>query len=59
MANYVTNHIYINGSKQAVVDFINKGLKGNKAKERVSTEMSGEDIVALINGLEQSLSMGS
>ena len=59
MANYVSNHIYIAGSKQAIVDFLNKGLKGNKVKERVSLNMSGEEIVALMNGLEQPLSMGS
>ena len=59
MADYVTNHIYINGSKQAIVDFLNRGLKGAKAKERLSANMSGEEMVALMNGLKQPLSMGS
>ena len=59
MANYVSNHIYITGSKQAIVDFLNKGLKNDHVKERLSMNMSGEEIVAFINGLEPSLSMGS
>ena len=59
MANYVSNHIYIAGSKQAIVDFLNKGLKNDKVKKRVSIYMSGEEIVALINGMERPLSMGS
>lgn len=59
MANYVSNHIYITGSKQSIVDFLNKGLKNDQVKERVSVNMSGEEIVAFNNDLEPSLSMGS
>ncbi len=52
MANYVYNHIFITGSKQAVVNFLNRGLKGSKCPERVSVRMTGEQIVAVVNGLQ-------
>ena len=40
----ITNIIFIKGSKQSIVDFINRGLKGSKAKNHVSESMSGAEI---------------
>lgn len=40
MANYVYNTFFIKGSKQSIVDFINRGLKGCKSSVRFSADMS-------------------
>lgn len=37
----ITNIIFIKGSKQSIVDFINRGLEGSRVKKRVSDSMSG------------------
>lgn len=36
----ITNIIFIKGSKQSIVNFINRGLKGCNSKVRVSAGMS-------------------
>lgn len=59
MANDIWNKIFVKGTKQSVVDFLNRGLKGNKAKERVSLKMTGEEIASFLNGLECPLMMES
>ena len=38
MANYVDSTVFINGSKRAIVDFLNKGLKNNKQKIKVKSQ---------------------
>lgn len=53
MANYIDSTVFINGSKRAIVDFINKGLKNNKLSLRVSTRMSGEQIASLLADLDR------
>ena len=53
MANYVDSTVFINGSKRAIVDFLNKGLKNNKQSLRVSCRMSGEHIAALLSDLDR------
>lgn len=53
MANYVDSTVFINGSKRAIVDFLNKGLKGNKLSLRVYSRMAGEDIAAQLNTLDR------
>ena len=55
----VTNFIFIAGSKQSVVDFINRGLKGSKVKNRVSDSMSGAEIVNCLNSYGYPISMTS
>ena len=50
MADPLYSEIFFKGKKHAVVDFLNRGLKG----ERVSVQMSGEQIVDLLNGFEGS-----
>ena len=40
----ITNIIFIKGSKQTIVDFINRGLVGCSSKVRVSAGMSGAEI---------------
>ena len=52
MADPLYSEIFFKGKKQAVVDFLNRGLPGSAVAERVSAEMSGEQIVKLLNGLE-------
>ena len=59
MANYVNSTVFFSGSKKTIVDFLNKGLKGNKERARISVVSSGEEIVAFLNGMERPLSMGS
>ena len=60
MAEYVFSEVFFKGNKQAVVDFLNRGLKGAEVAERVSVQMSGEAIVNLLNGLkEDGIGMGS
>ena len=49
MADPLYSEIFFKGKKQAVVDFLNRGLKG----ERVSVQMNGEQIVKLLNDLEE------
>jgi len=46
----MTNIIFIKGSKQSIVDFINRGLKGCNSKVRISADMSGEQIADRLNG---------
>ena len=55
----ITNIIFIAGSKQSVVDFINRGLKGSKVRNRVSESMSGAEIVNRLNGHGYPISMTS
>ena len=52
MADYVFSEVFFKGKKQAVVDFLNRGLKGAEVAERVSVQMSGEEMVDLLNGLK-------
>ena len=52
MSYYSYKNIYITGTKRAVVDFVNRGLKGSKCTERVSVRMTGEQIVDVVNGLK-------
>ena len=59
MAEYSDTTLYIKGSKKAVVGFLNRGLKGNKSKDRIYLRKTGEEIVALMNELEKPLQMGS
>lgn len=40
----MSNIVFIKGSKQSVVDFINRGLKGCKSKVRIPPDMTGEQI---------------
>lgn len=53
MANYIDSTVFINGSKRAIVNFINKGLKNNKLSLRVSTRMPGEQIASLLADLDR------
>ena len=53
MANYVDSTVFINGSKRAIVDFLNKGLKNNKLSLRVSIRMPGEQIASLLADLDR------
>ena len=59
MANYVYNTFFIKGTKQAVADLLNLGLKRTKTGNSVSAQMSGEEIVSLLNGMEQCLRFSS
>ena len=44
------NIIFIKGTKQSFVDFINRGLKGCNSKVRISADMSGGQIADRLNG---------
>jgi len=46
----MTNIIFIKGTKQSIVDFINRGLKGCKSKVRISAAMFGGQIADRLNG---------
>ncbi len=59
MANYVYNTFFIKGTKQSVADLLNLGLKRAKTGKRVSAQMSGEEMVSLLNGMEQCLQFSS
>lgn len=59
MANYIYNTFFIKGTKQAVADLLNLGLKRTKTGNRVSAQMSGEEMVSLLNGMEQCLQFSS
>lgn len=59
MANYVYNTFFIKGTKQSVADLLNLGLKRTKTRNRVSAQMSGEEMVSLLNGMERSLQFSS
>lgn len=59
MANYVYNTFFIKGTKQSVADLLNLGLKRTKTGNRVSAQMSGEEMVSLLNGMERSLKFSS
>lgn len=53
MANYVGSTVFINGSKRAILYFLNKGLKNNKLSLRVSTRMPGEKIASLLADIDR------
>lgn len=53
MANYIDSTVFINDSKRAIVDFLNKGLKNNKMSLRVSIRMHGEQIASLLADLDR------
>ena len=55
----ITNIIFIKGSKQSIVDFINRGLKGSKVRNRVSELMSSAEIVNRLNDHGYPISMTS
>ena len=59
MADYTDTTLYVKGSKKAVVDFLNRGLKGDKSKVWIPLRKTGEEIVALLNALDKPLHMGS
>lgn len=59
MANYVYNTFFIKGIKQSVADLLNLGLKRTKTGKRVSAQMSGEEMVSLLNGMERNLQFSS
>ena len=59
MADYVFSEVFFKGKKPAVVEFLNRGLQGAAVAERVSAEMSGEEIVQLLNGLKEEIGMDS
>ena len=59
MANDVYNHIFIAGSKLAVVDFVNRGLKGCNSQVRMSVDMSGEQMADCLNGHGCPITMSS
>ena len=59
MANYVYNTFFIKGTKQSVANLLNLGLKRTKTRKRVSAQMSGEEMVSLLNGMEQCLQFSS
>ena len=46
----MTNIIFIKGSKQSILDFINRGLIGCNSQVRISADMSGDQIVDRLNG---------
>lgn len=53
MADPLFSEIFFKGKKQSVVDFLNRGLQGSSVAERVSVQMSGEQIVKLLNDLKE------
>ena len=55
----ISNIIFIKGSKQSIVDFINRGLEGSRVKKRVSDSMSGAEIVNRLNDHGYPFSMTS
>ena len=55
----MTNIIFIKGTKQSIVDFINCGLKGCNSKVRMSADMSGGQIADRLNGHGWPLAMRS
>lgn len=55
----ISNFIFIKGSKQSIVDFINRGLEGSRVKKRVSDSMSGAEIVNRLNDHGYPISMTS
>ena len=59
MADYVFSEVFFKGKKPAVVEFLNRGLQGAAVAERVSAEMSGEQIVQLLNDLKEAIGMDS
>ncbi len=59
MANYINNTFFIKGTKQAVVDLLNLGLKRTKTGKRISIQMSGEEMVSFLNGMERCLQFSS
>ena len=59
MANYVASSVFIKGTKKAVVDFLNKGLKNNKSYKRLNVKMMGADMVSLLNTMDIPLEVQS
>ena len=59
MAEYADCTVCIKGSKDAVVGFLNRGLRARGAKVHATLRMTGGEIVNLLNGLEKPLQMGS
>lgn len=55
----MTNIIFIKGSKQSIVNFINRGLKVSKVRNRVSELMSSAEIVNRLNRYGYPISMTS
>ena len=55
----ISNFIFIKGSKQSIVDFINRGLEGSRVKKRVSDSLSGAEIVNRLNDHGYPISMTS
>ncbi len=53
MADPLYSEIFFKGKKQAVVDFLNRGLQGSSVAKHVSVQMNGEQIVKLLNDLEE------
>ena len=52
MSYYADSTVFIKGSKKAIVDFLNIGLKNDKLSLRVSTKMKGEQIASLLSELD-------
>lgn len=59
MANYVDSTVFINGSKRAIVGFLNKGLKNNQSDKRLNVKMKGAEVVSLLNTLDVPLEVES
>ncbi len=59
MANYIDSSVFINGSKRAIVDLLNKGLKNNRLSLRVSVRMPGEQIASLLADLDRKHSLST
>ena len=53
MADPLYSEFFFKGKKQAVVDFLNRGLQGSSVAKHVSVQMNGEQIVKLLNDLEE------
>ena len=59
MANYIDSTVFIKGTKRAIVDFLNKGLKNSKSDKRLNVKMKGADVVLLLNTLDVPLEVES
>ena len=53
MADPLYSEFFFKGKKQAVVDFLNRGLQGSSVAKHVTVQMNGEQIVKLLNDLEE------
>ena len=54
MANYVYSTLILNGSKEAIVNLLNKALKHDKSSKRLSARMTGKRIASLTYCLTES-----